>query len=240
MNVIAPTSTNPLRKAPVAVIDWETTREDDAARTQHPVSVAIVHCELGVIGSERVVFQSKIKPAVHIRPEATKIHGISNEMVQGKPPVEDLIPEFERHLEGRLVAAYNIPFDVPIMQRYLDIPYGTLDPLVWAKVADQYKKGKKLTDVCSRRGITFGAHDATEDAVATAKVMPLLLRDLKQHPKFKPETLDTISSMWSWTQKEALSWEQWFHGWCKKKGRDEPDMRWHRLLGMYEQQPLLS
>lgn len=232
MPVVAPTSPQALRKCPVVVIDWETTWEDNEDRTQHPVSVALVHCDLGVAGSERVVFTSTIKPKVRIREEATKIHGISNEMVEKSPSVEDLVPDLERFLDGRVLASYNIPFDVPILQRYVaEIPYGTLDPLIWAKVVDQYKPSKKLVDVAGRRGITFAAHDASADALTTAKIMPMLLAELKGTKKFDPKSLDSVAGIWAYTQKEALAWERWYRSSCETKGRPEPRLDWHRILG---------
>jgi ATP-dependent DNA helicase DinG len=230
MSVIGPTSDAPLRRAPVAVIDWETTWSDDASRTQHPVSVAVVHCELGVRGSERVVFQSLIKPVVSIRPEAEKIHGISDEKVKDAPYVEDIAERLEAMLDGRVVASYNIPFDVPIMQRYVNIPFGTLDPLVWARVVDQREARKNLSSVAARRGIRFNAHDAVADAVTTAKIMPMLLAELKAMPRFDAEALESIAGIWRYTVKEALEWDRWFAANAKRRGRDVPDTRWEKLL----------
>jgi DNA polymerase III epsilon subunit-like protein len=224
-----------LRGAKVAVIDFETTWDDDSARTQHPVSVAVVHCDLGVLGSERVVLNQVINPECRIRPEATAIHGISNERVFDKPTFDKVLPEIAEAIDGRVLASYNLPFDWGVLNLYAPglCPFGSLDPLVLAKVADQFKRSKKLVDVAARRGINLeNAHDACADALATARVIPLLLRDIKQAKTFRPEALDSVAGIWDWTCREAIAWERWYASSRARDGKPTPDLQWHKLLGV--------
>jgi DNA polymerase III epsilon subunit-like protein len=231
-----PSPGSPLRRAPVAILDWETTWTDDA---QHPVSVAVVHCELGVVGSEKLVMNQLIKPSVPIRPEATKIHGIDDAKVANSPSVQQVIPEIMKHLDGRVLAAFNLPFDWEIladrMVEIQEVPlsFGMLDPLVWAKVADKYQRGKKLTDVARRRGIVFQAHDASSDAMATARVMPLLLRDLRQMG-VSTKAFDSVGAIWEWTKFEGLAWEVNYKNHCRLNNKRPPSLSYHRILGKSE------
>jgi len=225
----------PLRKAPVAVLDWETTWDD--MHGQYPVSVAVIHCELGLRGSEKVVLNQLIDPLVQIREEATRIHGIDNEKVKNAPTMKDVLPGVLELISGRILAAYNLPFDWCILDEQckiheLDGPvFGFLDPLVWAKVADRRERGKKLSDVARRRGFRFDAHDAAADALTTARVMPLLLRDLRSVTGFDCKQLDTVAGIWEFTKREGLGWERWYKGWCAKQpDRDEPELKYHSLL----------
>lgn len=228
IEVISPLADLPLRRSKVAVVDFETTWENNEDRTQHPVSIAVVHCDLGVVGSEKVVFYETIRPSVEISEEATAIHGITNDDVRNSPFMEELVQDLRCLLDGRLLAAYNIPFDVPLLQRYIpEIPFGTLDPLVWARVVDRKKNGKSLVKVAERRGFKFAAHRADEDALVTARLMPRLLAELKSVKGFDPVTLDSIYLLWLYTKVEALKWEKWLEGHAKGK----VDMAWHKLLG---------
>lgn len=234
MTFIGPDSDMPLRRAPVAVIDWETTW--DSFRQQYPVSVAVVHCELGIKGTEVPVFQSLINPEVRISKEATDIHGIDNDAIRDAPLCADILPQILEFVDGRALASYNLPFDWQILHDECENagleapPFGCLDPLVWAKVADKYKRGKKLHEVAGRRGIRFDAHQAVADAMATAKIMPLLLGDLKRMSGFSPGALDTIKGIWGYTVSEALAWEKWYEDYCVRKDKPKPELKWRSLM----------
>jgi DNA polymerase-3 subunit epsilon len=229
----------PLRLCPLAVLDFESTWLDTGE--QHPVSVALIHAELGRSGNETIFTHELIKPSVPIRPEATAIHGITDEMVAHADPICDILDRLLDGIEGRVLCSYNLPFDWGILDEQLrmagyleeDCPeFGFLDPLVWAKVTDKFEKGKKLTDVARRRGLVFAAHDASADAITTARVAPLLLRDLKSMKGFDHKVLDSVGSMWEWTKKEAIAWEVWFRNYCYRQNRPIPDCKWHEILGV--------
>lgn len=234
MSFIQPDSDMPLRRAPVAVIDWETTW--DSFRQQYPVSVAVVHCELGIKGTEVPVFQSLINPMVRISQEATDIHGIDNDAVADAPECHEVLPQILDLIDGRVLASYNLPFDWQILhdeckRAGLDAPpFGCLDPLVWAKVVDKYEKGKKLGQVAARRGIMFDAHEAVADAMTTAKIMPLLLQGLRYQKGFNVRYLDSVAGIWGYTVHEALAWEDWYEGWCAKNDRQKPELKWRGLM----------
>jgi hypothetical protein len=76
------------------------------------------------------------------------------------------------------------------------------------------------------------AHDASADAIITARVVPLLLRDLKNLPGFDHKVLESVGSMWEWTKKEAIDWEVWFRNYCYRNNRPVPDCKWHQILGV--------
>lgn len=233
---IAPTVSTPLRRAKVAVLDFETTWTDPD-HTQHPVSVCVVHCDLGVAGSERVAYRSLINPVIPIRAEATAIHAITDGMVKSAPLMADVIGPLLDALEDRVLGSYNLPFDWKILSEQAHVTghicpqFGSLDPLVWARVVDKRKNGKKLTDVCKRRKIEFKAHDATEDAIATAKVMPLLLAELKSIRGFPLGCLEDVAILWKWQCRTAKEWESEFAQYQHKHGKDGPNMPWTKLLG---------
>jgi DNA polymerase III epsilon subunit-like protein len=234
----------PLRRAPLAILDWETTWLDDpepGTLGQHPVSVAVVHCELDVADSTKRMMHQLLRPEVPIRTEATKIHGIDADKVKDAPKVEDIMGDIMGLLEGRILCAYNLPFDWQILNDRWpreELEFSGLCGLVAAKVADRKRRGKTLTHVCERRGISMdGAHDASVDTLAVARVLPILLRDLYGTPHFNPSVLDSVASFWAWSKKEAIGWEKWYLNWrrseARKKNQPQPNlqMSWHDLLG---------
>ncbi|MCX4596066.1 3'-5' exonuclease [Streptomyces sp. NBC_01549] len=84
------------------VLDTETTGLHDGARI---VEIAV----LGVDGE--VLLDSLVNPGVPIPAEATRIHGITDHMVQAAPNFSDLLVPLTEALHGRKVVIYNQQFD---------------------------------------------------------------------------------------------------------------------------------
>ena len=64
-----------------------------------------------------VLIDTLVKPMARIPPDATQIHGISNEMVRSAPGWEDVWPEVEAVLTGRSVGIYNAEFDLRMIKQ---------------------------------------------------------------------------------------------------------------------------
>jgi len=60
-------------------------------------------------------FEALVDPGIPIPPEVTAIHGITEEMVRGKPGIAEVLPGFLRFLEGSVPVAYNAPFDMAFL-----------------------------------------------------------------------------------------------------------------------------
>lgn len=227
--------------APLAVLDFETTWEgagglDDPG--QHPVQVAVVHWELGSRAEPRVALDELIRPPVRIRPEATAVHGLRDEDVSSAPEWGEVGERVLRALSGRVLVAYNLPFDWtvydsatrrygPEAHAFAGFPFAGLDPLVWSRSlpAAGRSTGHSLRDVARRRGIpTRGLHRAAADALLTARVSVPLLRDL--HAAGTP--LASVGDAWRATLSYARQWEDASAGYHAARGRDF-DRTWRRL-----------
>ena len=57
-------------------------------------------------------FHSLIDAGRTIPKTAQKIHGISDEMLAGEPPPEEVIPLFDKFIRGTLLVAHNAQFDI--------------------------------------------------------------------------------------------------------------------------------
>ena len=65
-------------------------------------------------GTELDRMEQLVDPRCRIPNDVIKIHGITDEMVRGQPPIEDVLPEFARFLghSETILLAHNASFDV--------------------------------------------------------------------------------------------------------------------------------
>ncbi len=89
-------------------IDTETTGLN---RSDEIVEISIIDHD----GS--LILNKLVKPSQPIPPDVEKIHGISNKMVQTTQAWPILWPTIRNHLYGRVIAAYNAPFDQRMMEQ---------------------------------------------------------------------------------------------------------------------------
>lgn len=97
------------------ILDTETTGLNGSI-----IEISIIHAQTG-----NVLLNTLINPERHILTEATKIHGITDEMVVTAPPFPVIYPEILRILTKARVIIYNAEFDTGRLwydcQRY-DLP----------------------------------------------------------------------------------------------------------------------
>lgn len=60
-------------------------------------------------------FQALINPCERISPQATAIHGITDEMVSRAPKAADVLPDLLEFMDGRVFVAHNARFDVRML-----------------------------------------------------------------------------------------------------------------------------
>lgn len=169
----------PWNELPIVVVDTETT---GVSEEDQVVEVAAVRFERGRAVAE---YASLVDPGRDIPAEATAVHGITAEMVAGKPALWETAGELAKIAHGALPCAFNAPFDRKFIHRAIvgtDCP--VFDPaLAWIDVyvicasprVDKYKKGKgrlKLGACCERHGVVLSsAHRALGDARATGALL---------------------------------------------------------------------
>ena len=196
---------------PVAVIDFETTGIN--CDNERVIQVAIVHNYLGM-NQSTIAYKGYINPCCAIPPSSMKIHGITNEQVKSAPTFEAAKDDILKHLDGRLLAAYNLPFDFGFLNaelKRLDI-----EPLSWfgicglvlAKYVDTQSVGRgyhRLENVAKRRNMTFKAHDAAEDALVTSRLLDTLLGEAskKWGSRFKQ-----VREYWSFQREQGIIQER--------------------------------
>lgn len=173
----------PWAEREVIAFDTETSGVD--VESDRIVSAVIAHIRPG---EPPVVHKWLINPGVEIPAAVVDIHGLTNEHVRehGREPAGALA-------EIRAVLAelwtpevpligHNPPFDLSIVDREfarhlggaVEIHGPVIDTLTIDRHVWQYLRGKgmrKLQPACERYGVPFtGAHDAEEDALASARL----------------------------------------------------------------------
>lgn len=102
--------TNPLERH--VVVDLETTGL--SPRHGHRViEIGAVAVENGVIAGE---FSTLIDAGVPIPREVQAIHGITDEMLEGQPPPDEVFPRFHEFIAGGVLVAHNAAFDIRFLR----------------------------------------------------------------------------------------------------------------------------
>lgn len=100
-----------LNNSDVLILDTETTGLHDA----EIVDIAIIN----VAGD--LVLNTLIKPKESIPFEASRIHGITDEIVINSPIFPDIYPRIKTAIEGQTVLIYNSAFDTEILDYNCDL-----------------------------------------------------------------------------------------------------------------------
>lgn len=220
--LIPPTDTRPLRGAPVAVLDFESTGLDPT--TARACSVAVVY--IPALGESEPVpmLYTTLNPQIPIPVEASKIHGIYDKDVVDAPTFAEVADVVVSAIDGCVLCAYNLPYETLMLRAELGraghrmpVPFGTLDPLILARHVFRYvgPKYKKLVNIAQHYGIELEAHNALSDAMATALILPKLLRDVGRGIAGDPrpgrlcpkEALMSVEGHWRWLSKVGIEGE---------------------------------
>lgn len=169
----------PLGDFPLVAFDTETTGLSPAG--ERVVELAAVRLERGT----REEFSFLVDPGVPIPPGAQRVHGISDAMVKGRPPLARVLPDFLEFASGAVWVAHNAPFDigflaVGLQRAGLPLPDApVLDSLELARALQSGPANYKLSTLIRFLRLPGGeAHRALGDA---AMCLALTTRLLDEH-----------------------------------------------------------
>jgi DNA polymerase III subunit epsilon len=171
-----------LSTTPLICFDVETTGLD--VENDRIIEVAIVRFTMDQMLHG---FESLVDPRRPIPHEATAIHHITDQMVQGKPTIEALLPELIRLLEGHILVGHGIPFDIEMICRAADragIPCNlrsapTFDTLRLARLYAQSPDNALETLRRHFQVVERQAHRAMSDVEVNIEVFRHLVRRYK-------------------------------------------------------------
>jgi DNA polymerase-3 subunit epsilon len=170
----------PLEQVHFAVLDVETTG----------LSAAYGHriCEVACLrvqdGRELQRFESLVDPGRSVSAGAYRVNHISDEMLVGAPPFEEVAAALLDTLDGAALVAHNAPFDLSFLASELDMaqfppPEGpVVDTLTLARRAYSFPRNN-LEAVASALGVDrIPTHRAMSDVETTYAVLEQMLWDL--------------------------------------------------------------
>lgn len=154
------------------VYDFETTGLDTQSDT--PIEIGAVKVHDGKIIE---TFDTFVNPMKNISFEITKLTGITNEMLRDKLPIEKILPDFMKFVDGCAIVGYNnIDFDNKMLSNICKrlgykFPSETYDAIVLARKYLRGVKNYKLGTIAQYLSVTLdNAHRAIYDTIATAEV----------------------------------------------------------------------
>lgn len=191
-------------------------------------------------GQGPAVEQWLADPGIEIPEVATAVHGITTEHARahGKPPAEvldvlaaDLAMAMHR---GVPIVGMNLAYDFTLLDRECrrhgvptvterrdgDLFGPVIDVRVLDKQVDPYRRGgRKLVDLCATYGVRIdGAHDASFDAIASARVAWAIA---KRYPEVGTAPLRELHELqigWAFGQAKSLA------DYFRRKGKDASDV----------------
>jgi DNA polymerase-3 subunit epsilon len=146
--------------------------------------------EIIQIGAARIVngkllrqesFEQLVDPGRVISAASIPIHGITQDMVTGKPRIAEVLPAFHVFAQDTVLVAHNAAFDMKFLQLQeartgMAFHQPVLDTLLLSAVVHPNQESHRLEAIAERFNITvLGRHTALGDAMVTAEVLLRLL-----------------------------------------------------------------
>lgn len=127
-------------------------------------------------------FSALVNPGIHIPAGATKVNGISDDMVAGQPGLKGVLPDFLSFIEGEILVGHNIhSFDMKFLDRDArgllerEIINDYVDTLYMARACLPQLRHHRLTDISEHFRIsTKGAHRALNDCIMNQQCYELM------------------------------------------------------------------
>jgi DNA polymerase III subunit epsilon len=140
-------------------------------------------------------FDRLIDPGRPVDPAATRIHGISAEMLDGQPTIEEVLPLFAQFAQETVLVGHNVAFDL----RFLELKEArtgvrftqpVLDTLLLSAVVSPDDEDHSLEAMAARLGASVvGRHTALGDAILTGEIF------LKQSSLLSAQGLRTLGQV---------------------------------------------
>ena len=161
------------------VFDTETTGLNPS-QGDEIIQIGATRCVNGKLLKQES-FEQLVNPGRLIPAAGIPIHGITQDMVRGKPAITEVLPAFYAFAQDTVLVAHNAAFDMKFLQLQepntgLVFNHPVLDTLLLSAVVHPNQESHRLEAIAERFNITIlGRHTALGDAFVTAEVWLRLL-----------------------------------------------------------------
>lgn len=166
------------------VFDTETTGLDPTGGDRI-ISIGAVRVVNGRVLRQET-FERLVQPHRSVPAASTAIHGITAEMLEGEPPIGEVLPAFARFAEETVLVGHNVGFDLQFLKlagapTSIDLSRPALDTLLLHAALHPDNEEHTLEAIAARLGVSVvGRHTALGDALVTAEVFVALVGMLRQ------------------------------------------------------------
>lgn len=189
-----PDTTDRLRDRVFVVFDSETTGLE--TETDEIVQLAAVRMVNGRIVTDET-FEALVNPERKIPTSSTKVHGISDKMVQGAQTIDIVGRRFHHFAQDAVLVAHNAPFDMAFLSRHETrigrrFNHPVLDTVLLSAILFGQSDEHSLDALTDRLGITIPEslrHTAMGDARGTAQALESMI------PMLEAQGLETLSDV---------------------------------------------
>ncbi|WP_038047286.1 exonuclease domain-containing protein [Thermus caliditerrae] len=127
------------------------------------------------------VYEALVDPGRPIPRASTEIHGLTWEMLKGKPRLAEVLPGFRAFLEDTVLLAHNGAFDMAFLKRVGIHQPPLVDTLLLSHLLFPDLEDHRLETLAERFGVpVLGRHTALGDALMTAEVFTRMVPLLKE------------------------------------------------------------
>lgn len=145
--------------------------------------------EIGAVkyidGKETARYGVLVNPGVPMPPGASAVNLITDEMLAGKPPITEVLPEFLKFIHGAVLVAHNATFDLGFIRSAMarqglgQLPNDYVDTRVMAQKAFPGRPNYKLQSLALDLGIkALEAHRAVDDSRVCLELFEACLKQL--------------------------------------------------------------